>query len=253
MEFTIYANCYIFSVNPIGIYMNDSWKMIPISIENVFQGVFYFKYLPVFWFMFYLIIYIILGPVLYLALKNKWGGMCFIIAYLALLQLGLFYTQEGLLTFAIGGYIAINHSELLSRDEFERNEVCVAVVLLLIMIMFRVVSRIYGYRFEKSYLFSILFTLFFFCVLYIVADYLGRVSIINIIGKYHFFIYATHLFILSLLKKIGRIVLPCNSFFALITYAVLPIVTIVLCCLMAVVLDTKMTRVYKVLSGFRND
>lgn len=181
------------------------------------------------------------------------GGMCFIIAYLALLQLGLFYTQEGLLTFAIGGYIAINHSELLSRDEFERNEVCVAVVLLLIMIMFRVVSRIYGYTFEKSHLFSILFTLFFFCVLYIVADYLGRVSIINIIGKHHFFIYATHLFILSLLKKIGRIVLPCNSFFALITYVVLPIVTIILCCLMAVVLDTKMTRVYKVLSGFRND
>ena len=74
MEFTIYANCYFFSVNPIGIYMNDSWKMIPISIKNVFQGVLYFKYLPVFWFMFYLIIYIILGPVLYLALKNKWGG-----------------------------------------------------------------------------------------------------------------------------------------------------------------------------------
>ena len=142
---------------------------------------------------------------------------------------------------------------MLSRDEFERNEVCVAVVLLLIMIMFRVVSRIYGYTFEKSHLFSILFTLFFFCVLYIVADYLGRVSIINIIGKHHFFIYATHLFILSLLKKIGRIVLPCNSFFALITYVVLPIVTIVLCCLMAVVLDTKITRVYKVLSGFRND
>ena len=66
-----------FSVNPIGIYMNDSWKMIPISIKNVFQGVLYFKYLPVFWFMFYLIIYIILGPVLYLALKNKWGDVLY--------------------------------------------------------------------------------------------------------------------------------------------------------------------------------
>ena len=238
-----------FSVSIIGKYMGNAWKMDPVSVEEIINGILFHKYLPMFWFLVYLMLYIAISPAIYLLIKDKKIGLFFIVLYLVLLAFGVRYASDDLFLYLLGGYVAIHHKELLNRDSYSSRECITAIILLVLVITTRVVFNIRDI--DEPSIIEIIFCIIYFVSLYIIFSYLPEFSTIKTVGKYQFFIYATHLFILSLFKKTVRIVFPNNSVLALIAYLCAPIFTIITACFIGNIMSKKVPKLYKILVGGR--
>lgn len=240
-----------FSINSIGRYMNDTWKMLPISTENIINGVFFHKYLPVFWFILHLILFIILSPAIYYFIRNKMFGIIFIIIYWIILSLKINYVSCDFLIYTIGGYISIHHKSVLQRDSYSRKECLMAILCLLCLIMIRVILNIRDI--DELAAITVFFTIVYFMSVYIVFTCIKQINmcIIDTIDKYQFFIYSTHLFILSIIKKSVRILFPDTPIVALIAYLSLPIFTITISCIIGNIMNNKVPKLYKILVGGR--
>lgn len=240
-----------FSVSSIGRYMNSTWKMLPISAENIIEGVLFHKYLPVFWFVKYLILFIILSPVVYLFIRYKRLGILFIIAYWIILFLGANYVSCDFLLYTIGGYIAIHHKSILQRESYNRTVYVFAMLSLFCVISIRGILNIS--KIDELAAITVLFTIVYFTSMYIMITCMKRIHmrILDKIEKYQFFIYATHLFILSLFKKSLRIIFPNNSAVALVTYLCVPVFTIITACIIGNIMNNRVPKLYKFLVGGR--
>ena len=238
-----------FTVSIIGKYMGDAWKMDSVSLEEIINGILFHKYLPMFWFLVYLMLYIAISPAIYLLIKDKKIGLFFIVLYLVLLAFGVRYASDDLFLYLLGGYVAIHHKELLNRDSYSSREYITAIILLVLVITTRVVFNIRDI--DEPSIIETIFCIIYFVSLYIIFSYLPEFNTIKTVGKYQFFIYATHLFILSLFKKTVRIVFPNNSVLALIAYLCAPIFTIITACFIGNLMSKKVPKLYKILVGGR--
>lgn len=238
-----------FSVSIIGKYMGDAWKMSPVSVENVINGVLFHKFLPMFWFLAYLMLYIAISPAIYLLINDKKIGFIFICLYLVLLSFGVRYVSDDLLLYSLGGYVSIHHKELLNRDSYSGKGYIIAILLLLFVITTRIVINIRDI--DEPSIIETIFCIIYFVSLYIIFSYLPEFNTIQTVGKYQFFIYATHLFILSLFKKSARIIFPNNSVVALIAYLCVPVLTILTACIIGSIMNNKVPKLYKTLVGGR--
>lgn len=229
--------------------MGDAWKMAPVSVENVINGVLFHKFLPMFWFLAYLMLYIAISPAIYLLINDKKIGFIFICLYLVLLSLGVRYVSDDLLLYSLGGYVSIHHKELLNRDSYSGRGYITAILLLLFVITTRIVINIRDI--DEPSIIETIFCIIYFVSLYIIISYLPEFNTIQTVGKYQFFIYATHLFILSLFKKSARIIFPNNSVVALIAYLCVPVLTIITACIIGSIMNNKVPKLYKILVGGR--
>ena len=46
--------------------MSDAWKMDSVSVEEIINGILFHKYLPMFWFLVYLVGYVAISSTIYL-------------------------------------------------------------------------------------------------------------------------------------------------------------------------------------------
>lgn len=238
-----------FSVSIIGKYMSDAWKMDSVSVEEIIYGILFHKYLPMFWFLAYLMLYIAISPVIYLFIKDKTIGLIFIVLYLVLLSFEVPYASDSLFLYLLGGYVAIHHKELLNRDSYSNMEYISSIILLLLIITTRIVFN--ASKLDERAIIKTLIFVLYFVSLYIIFSCIPEIRELTIVGKYQFFIYAAHLFILSIFKKFIRIVFPNNSVLALISYLCAPIFTIITTCFIGNLMSKKVPKLYKFLVGGR--
>ena len=71
------------------------------------------------------------------------------------------------------------------------------------------------------------------------------------LSKYTFMIYMIHPFLLEIIEKIFFIVLPHNSFFALMDYIFAPIITISLIIIICILLKKVCPKLYRFINGNR--
>ena len=89
-----------------------------LSVENVMRGIFLHGYFEPFWFMFQLIVLVIICPIIYILLKNKWIGLMCIISYFLFSCFGfrlnevLFPSSDMVLIYLIGAWIGIHNIEI---------------------------------------------------------------------------------------------------------------------------------------------
>lgn len=194
-------------------------------------------------------LYIAISPAIYLLIKDKLIGLIIISSYLILLLLETQYASYDFFLYFLGGYVSIHHKELLNRDSYSNREYISSIILLLFIITMRIVFNA-SILDERAIVKTLIFVLYFVS-LYIIFSGIPEIRVLAIVGKYQFFIYATHLFILSILKKIVRIVFPNNPVLALIAYLCAPIFTIIIACFIGNIMSKKVPKLYKVLVGGR--
>ena len=124
-----------------------------------------------------------------------------------------------------------------------------SIILLLLIITTRIVFN--ASKLDERAIIETLIFVLYFVSLYIIFSCIPEIRVLTIVGKYQFFIYATHLLILSIFKKFLRIVFPNNSVLALITYLCAPIFTIITACFIGNIMSKKVPKLYKILVGGR--
>lgn len=99
---------------PVIVSHIESLGLFEKSFSSVLQGIFLFRYAGITWYIFYLMIYMLLSPLIVICLRYKWGAILIIISFLFS---GLHINIPGLVDpshfnslffYVLGSYIALH-------------------------------------------------------------------------------------------------------------------------------------------------
>lgn len=232
---------------------------IPFHIEEMIQAVVRYSYAPIFWYLFQLILLLVLAPAVYVLVKNRWIGLCYLAALIAALYKGWgtgYPNTDALFYFSFAAYAAIHWREWIERKG--TNDRIFAGVLLLI-------PAVYSYGMMKepgaSVLWTIVYRLFVPVSLYLM------ISSVELPEprpwmRQSLFLYAVHFMIVRFINKGSALVLEkaveaeivSERFMdgaALGIYFMIPAVVVTISYVLARMLSRWTPLIWKGLSGGR--
>lgn len=234
--------------------------MESVNLKNILEGVFFFQYNLVFWFMYQLILLNLLYPVFRFILKKGkifaiaidiiliiifelFGEITFYQYYWILSLSSVIYFFTGAI---IGEYYRDAVINSVNQNKKIRVLVCmIAVLLFLTDFVNCYVWHIPGVPSLKLFKNFALITALFMILDCRILKKPGRLSNLT------FMIYAMHSLILESVEKIIYLLLPHTPLFAGIDYFLAPVITLLIICTVCMVMNRYVPSLYGILSGNR--
>lgn len=228
------------------------------GIKGLLQSIFLFKYNQINWFVFQLIIYVAISPIIYKIIKNKFlsvvlGGVLFCVSligidtrFISVCSFKPVFRIDCLLYYFLGAIAGYYFKNIIMESANKTNKKSIIIAVLLILLSFLIVS-INAHHFEIiAYILQIV-------ALYILIKDIGELEIIEKISRHidPFFLLQTHYFIMYPLKKIVAGMFYKISCSALISYFMCPFITILIIYIMGRWLKDKEFKWYRILIGGR--
>ena len=240
---------------PKGYQLSDDTN-VEFSLRGIAAGVFFFKQNYIMWFIYQLIIYVALSPLLLFIYRNKWCSVVLV------LLLGTLYSSNlhelpslskntiavGLMPnmfcyYSIGAVLAM-HQSVLAKLSSKKLAYILIFVAQFCWLFNREGYKLFHYK-SLDFLFCFLSVL---GVLLLMASTENRKSW----GGHNctFLIFAMHPIMLIVMQKVSLIVLPHNMLIASVAYFIFPVV-IILFIYYTERLVSKVPRIHHVLTGGR--
>ena len=230
---------------------------VPLSLSQWLEAVMGYAYAPVFWFLFQLILLILLSPVLYYILKNRWVGLMFLAALLACLYMRLvggFPNTDALIYYSAAGWLAIHGRRAVESDD-ERRRIPAGLVFL-------AASAVCFYEMQivmsLNLLWSVGYRMMFASALWLLTP-AASLPKARPWMKQSLYIYAVHFPVVRLMNKGGAMALKsvCADGFVLCAAAMalfflIPVVVTAFSYGSALFLGRRMSAVWRILSGGRS-
>ena len=223
--------------------------MDKINITNILEGIFLYKYNYAYWFMFYLILFTLLYPVIrQIICRNK------LVCFLGFALLLVFYLFkiinhdiiEHLIYYYLGAILGYHYKESAEKIVMirTRNKVLILMTLFIIGAALFVASNIYSINI--TLIKSVIMTLLLFFI-----SSLQKIKIPYFLLGLSFMIYSMHPIILEIIEKIIFIVCPHNIFWAATDYVIAPIVSVFIIVALCILMKKICPTVYGLLNGNR--
>lgn len=270
----LYYAAYALATRLPGISSFMGKEAVPVTAGAVYQAVFHYHYNPVFWYLYQLILLIVLAPVLYLLLKRKLTGMCFLGAVLFALWKNWKFphlNMDALLYYSFGAFGALHwkspgrmgtewsipeHGVLKPVSGETAGRTCEKLPLALFaasLVLFRGVIYIAGRPGSCLYmhpLHTVLLRFWGVClaVFFVSILPLGKAADWM---KNNFFLYAIHFGWVRLLNKTAAKLFYGSGMAALLMFLFMPLFMVVISTWLGRLLKRFVSRVYEVLAGGR--
>lgn len=224
--------------------------------ENFLEGVFFYKYNLGYWFMYQLILYTILCPIIYLLLKNRLvalfslGILFFLFSTDALGEISItifhkkFLQIDGLFYYMLGGFVGMHCFDIvnLKGSAVTRLAVLGAVLGQVFFVL---------YQITHALAFHILFCTVSAISFWYLFDSIIKKPLSKQITAITFFIYSAHGTILEIFQAANQILFPNTSFTALAEYLLLPCITLLMLVLISLFLKRHAGWLWKIVNGSR--
>lgn len=224
--------------------------------ENFLEGLFFYKYNLGFWFMYQLILFTVLAPIIRVLTKNKWVGLITIISLITLYSsdiLGSFFIEtlkrrfillDCTIYYIIGAYIGTHFFNLVNKKTSYTKGLSVIGVIL---------GQALNFAFIKTgfLLFYILYLIVFAISLWYLYDLLNIKPLPVCITTITFFIYAGHGTALELLQTAGNQIFSDSAKVALSTYIAYPIIVMGILVGISLVLKKFTPKFWSLINGAR--
>lgn len=249
--------------NILGIFYTYILAKVPFFAENIrvretlekekiLEGIFWFKYQGVNWYIMQLLIFMILSPFIFFILKNKKIGFIFIIVsiivYIMKINVPiLIFEQFAGVYYLIGSYLGIHFWKIIYDMKRISNWYCTIFGMIVCALYFSVFSSIC-----KSFLLDIVIVLIFIYllwqfILWIPENKMEKISMIVLSSS--FWIYETHQFLEPGINKLFYLFTPHNNVFMIINSYGTFIITLLLCISSYVFMSKKMKNLLLILTG----
>lgn len=221
--------------------------MQEVTVGNILEGIFLYKYNYTYWFMQYLIIYILLYPVIRWIISRSKGIAVLGMLLLLVLYWGAQINQlETLVYYYIGAVVGFYCEEKIENIALitKKQKVGIACGLFLIGILLFWVTNVHNINL------ILLRNLVIVLWIFLVVSSLN----IQIWGKLvglSFMIYAMHPFILEVVEKLIYLFLPHNVVCMIVDYLIAPIIALGIVYAVCMVLRKTWPWAYKWLNGGR--
>lgn len=230
-------------------------KTIEINLKNILLGIFHYEYNGPFWFVFALIIFSLISPLIDLLLKNKTSSIITIVTLIILLYFNiglptsLFYNQSSIIYYLVGCFLGRFYLKWFS----ERKSLKFSLINLLLLIVL-IVLYFFFYLYNisvNSILQNVLLICFGLSLWFSFDIFLSKDHISPNYTNHHFVIYGSHVVISSVLAKILYFLLPKSEIFCYINFlltTILLLVSVEVFCFLA---NKYLPRFYRMLIGNR--
>lgn len=224
--------------------------------ENFIDGIFFYKYNLGFWFMYQLILFTLLAPVIRILTKNKWVGIFAIIALVAINASDIlgevfivtlkkrFILLDCTIYYIIGAFVGTHFFDFVNKRS--KNTMILSVVGV-------VLGQVLNFLFIKTefILFNTLSLTISVISFWYLYDFLHIKSLPACLTSITFFIYAGHGTILEFLQAIALALFPDSTLVALLTYAIFPVITLVILVGVSVILKKITPHFWSLINGAR--
>lgn len=222
-----------------------SMEPFALNLENIFNGLIFYQYNLIFWFVFQLILLTYLCPVLYGLLKNRVVAVCLFGVLLTLYGLDIreiwFIEVRAVIYYGFGAYFALHHQQwLISREKVSIFGIG-AFLVAQVMIYTGLDERNIVYILDRILLAVAVFDF---------SNLLTTVKVPRFL-QCSFPIYAMHNLILEFFNKVFSFALSPESNWILLDYFLSPILTIAIIALVNAFLLKYTPKVHGVLFGGR--
>ncbi len=228
--------------------MINGGQVVPITMRNIFEGIFLHKFYIVFWFMQDLIVLTVLSPILIRLLRNRYltCGSIIVLLVLSILDINAPVCQTtSLLFFTIGGALSVYHREYWETFNGNHSETVIYIAL------FFVCAAIRWFSIPVLSTISLVLSPILF---WKSCDLLTMINVFDHeplwFCKQSFFIYAAHDFLVESLSAI-LLRVSDNMAWVSICFIVTPLVVLIILYVVARLLSQRLPKVYKLLCGNR--
>ena len=209
------------------------------------------------WFLRDLIALVVISPILFYFVKN------FRVIYFTILLLLWFsnnfnfnfpyFTSEPLLFFSFGAYLVLVNQDLLIKKASNRQLVLIAIMYFVILICKTILSSFFytNNDFVISLL-SHISVLVGIPFLWLLTDYyLVENKILYFLSTFTFLFYVFQEPVITILKKLGFVILGKNAYSSLSLYILIPVFTILFLILLGAIMQKYIPKISKIITGNR--
>lgn len=245
---------YILVNNPLSNALIET-KEITINAKVVIDSVLFYQYNNVYWYMYQLILFILISPVVYIVMKNPYGIL--IVPMLIIINYWFYNIPEitygikikYLIYWLLGAYFVIHIREQIYRRS-SRRKLYLALPLSLALIIVRFYLEFVNQELEVSeYVLSLLILANVIAV-WFALDVL-KFNSVHRWMQMSFFIYSIHPLIVWTIKDIISVLLPPNGIIVLANYMIAGMGGVVISICIAKILRRFTPKIYCVLTGGR--
>ncbi len=229
-------------------------KPFEISVKNILYSVFLWRgYLPC-WFLFALMVFAVISPLIYFLLKNKYVGIMIVAALIVLYQFGielpaeLFMDSDCIYYYLIGAYIGMHFRDCFANRSM-LSERIVCTVLFGIALIMHGLYKSETLPIPRSV--DVLILAIAAYTFWKVCDWFVKGKSPRPFLKRSFMVYLTHLNIVAVVSKLIYLALPKTAAFYIPNVIISVTLTLVLINLFCIALQKISPRFYSIVSGER--
>jgi len=228
---------------------------VPFGAEEIVSAILHYSYAPIFWYLFQLILLLILAPIVFLFVKNRYVGVIYLAALIAAMYFHMdtgHPNTDALFYFSFAAYGAVHWREFLERKG-TNDRVMVGVALLIV--------AVYSYGMMKepgaNVLWTIAYRLLVPVSLFLMTSAFELPQAKSWM-KLSMFQYGIHFIIVRFINKgtaMALMKLAPESWrmpAALLVYFALPVIIVAIAYLIAQIMARFMPPVWRILSGGRS-
>ena len=231
-------------------------RPLEFNFKSIISSVVFYESNLGFWFIYQLILYSILSPVIRLLVKNKWVGIFSVFGMIAIYSSDIFgdflmvtmnkrfILLDSFIYYFIGAYVGTHGFWLLDKKSNTIKYLSFAGLLT-------------GQALHYIYLHTCLLWIYVLWLaisaisLWYAYDYIKPAKWLTAISSITFFVYAGHGTILEFLQLLGAYTLHDSPIVALITYILFPVATLLLLLGLSKLYKRYTPRLWKILNGGR--
>lgn len=243
----IYYMGYVIASRIDGLTEVVGKGVVPFHIWNAADAVMNYTYNYVFWYLYQLILLILLTPVLYGILKNKFAAVPFFYVVIWGIAEGkqfYYLNPDALFYYSVAAFIGINGRKL-AETAWSKKRFWVGVLAAGAGIF-----CFHAYGKQQQALLLVMFRLLIPISLWLLVNE-GRLAQARPWMKNNFFLYAVHFAIVRLINKTGAEFLPHVPAVPMLLYFIMPFLCAVISSFMAVCLKRWSPSAWRLLTGGR--
>lgn len=234
-----------FSINPV-----------VFTVPNFLKAVFFYQYNIGYWFMYQLILYTLLCPLIFLLLKKKPVAIVSLGALFLLfctdilgdLSINVFHKKfiqiDGLFYYMLGGFIGMHGFRFVNAKNTWTRWLAISGVAL---------GQVFYILYQVTYhlVFHISFCTVSAIAFWYLYDYIRRKPFPKSVASITFFIYSAHGTVLEFFQAFNRFAFPNTPATALLEYLLLPAITVALLVAVSKVMKRYAGGLWKLVNGSR--
>ncbi len=226
----------------------------PLTLINLLEGVFFYGCNDPFWFIFDLIIFSFLAPVVFLIIRNKYIGIISIVCLSIVSLYGIhlpesvFYYPMSIVFYMMGALVGYHFFDFAAGKSSKPMQIASFVFLALYIIAKNITPQeihINNYLTQ-----TIVYTLAAFSLWNVADAFIERVKPRAIYGR-SFAVYAMHLPLAIIVLKILSFCIPQTEWFEIPKFIIMVIATLTIINLACAFLEKYTPKIYSTLMGNR--